>query len=69
MNNWIKKNQTQKQKINAIKLNGIFFEDLKLKNPDVYMEAIPSKYIPQKAKLIESYRTKMAQMAQIEAML
>lgn len=33
-------------------------------DPDVYMEAIPSKYIPQKAKLIESYRTKMAQLAQ-----
>ncbi|MBQ0112835.1 MAG: hypothetical protein KBT03_06880 [Bacteroidales bacterium] len=33
-------------------------------DPDVYMEAIPSKYIPQKAKLIESYRAKVAQLAQ-----
>lgn len=32
--------------------------------PDVYMEAIPSKYLPQKAKLIESFRMQQEMMAQ-----
>ena len=30
-------------------------------SPDVYMEAVPSKYIPQKTKLIQSYREQVAQ--------
>lgn len=38
-------------------------------DPDVYIEVVPSKYIPQKSKLLKSYQMKKAQMeamAQLE---
>jgi hypothetical protein len=30
--------------------------------PDVYIDVVPSKYIPQKSKLLRSYQERMAQM-------
>lgn len=32
--------------------------------PDVYIDVVPSKYIPQKSKLLRSYQERMAQMMQ-----
>ena len=34
-------------------------------SPDVYIEVVPSKYIPQKSKLLKSYQERMAQMQQM----
>lgn len=31
-------------------------------DPDVYIEVVPSKYVPQKSKLLKSYRERMQQM-------
>lgn len=36
--------------------------------PDEYMDAVPSKYIPKKAKLLKQYKERMAQMQQAQPM-